>query len=137
MFMVGRERGCNAEALCELARDASVFAGDDISAGEQFEGAQRDVAEVSNRRCHQVEAGGSLGRLHRGAKRGIRAPRVILSCHERNSRNQTTAMSSAAKICPNHSPNFCATKPAIPVTTYGRTVAGERRCRLRCERGAH
>ena len=65
--MVGRERSCDAIAFRELAGNASIFAGDDIGAREQFERAQGDIAEISNRCGYQIETGCGLGRLDCGS----------------------------------------------------------------------
>jgi hypothetical protein len=55
----------------QLARNAAVFAYDDIGIRQQVEGAQRDVPQIADRRGHQVKARveplafTSLGRLAR------------------------------------------------------------------------
>ena len=49
----------------QFSRDARVLAGDQIGGGQHFQRAQRDVAQVSDRRRHQIEPGGKPRRLDR------------------------------------------------------------------------
>ena len=70
VLVIGRERRRDAVAFGELAGDAGVLAGDDVGAGEQFERAQGDVAQISDRCRHQIEAGGNLGRPQSQCRNG-------------------------------------------------------------------
>ncbi len=51
-------RKADAEVVQQLLRLARVFAGNAINPLEHVERAQGDVAEVSNRRGDEIEAGG-------------------------------------------------------------------------------
>ena len=62
MLMVGLELCRDRIALGQAAGDSGVLAGDDVDAGQCFQCAQRDVAEITDRRCHQIEAGNRLWR---------------------------------------------------------------------------
>ncbi len=62
VFVIGFELGRDRIAFGEPAGDAGIFAGDDIDAGQGFQGAQGDVAEITDRGCHQMKPGGSFRR---------------------------------------------------------------------------
>ena len=47
-------------AFGQAAGDAGVLAGDDVDAGQCLQRAQGNVAEIADRRCHQIEAGNRL-----------------------------------------------------------------------------
>jgi len=64
--------------LEQLAVTRGIFARDEIRAGEDFQRAQGDVAQVPDRRCHQIEACGQARRFDRLAGKRIAArPRFI------------------------------------------------------------
>ena len=65
VLVVGRERRCDAVMLGELAGDAAVLAGDHVGGGQRLERAQADVAQVPDRRRHQIKA--------RGQRRSVQA----------------------------------------------------------------
>ena len=47
-------------ALGQAAGDAGVLAGDEVDAGQRLQRAQRDVAEMADRGCDQIQAGNRL-----------------------------------------------------------------------------
>ncbi len=66
VLMIGDRALPDAVAVEQDAGDPRVLAGEDVGAGQRFQRAQRDVAEIADRRRHQIErrldrAGGDLG----------------------------------------------------------------------------
>ena len=55
VLVIRRERCRDAVMLGELAGDAAVLAGDDVGGGENFQSAQTDIAQVSDRRRDQIK----------------------------------------------------------------------------------
>ena len=56
VLVIGRELGRDRVALGQSPADAGILAGDDVDAGQRFQRAQRDVAEMANRGRHQMQA---------------------------------------------------------------------------------
>src|SRR5262245_553548 len=63
VVMIGGECSADLIAVGELARDAGVLAGDQVRGCQSLEGTQRDIAEVADRRRHEIEAAREGGRL--------------------------------------------------------------------------
>ncbi len=57
VLVIGREFGTDAEMAEQLAAVPRVLRRDQFGAGEHGERAQRDVAEIADRRRHEIEAG--------------------------------------------------------------------------------
>ena len=62
VLVIGFQLRRDPVALGQPARHPCVFAGDDVDAGQGFQRAQRDVAEIADRRRHQMQAGNRLRR---------------------------------------------------------------------------
>ena len=57
VIVVGRERRDDGVAIEELARHPRILAGDQIGAGKRRERAQGDIAEIADRRRHDMQSG--------------------------------------------------------------------------------
>ena len=57
VLVVGRERCGDAVMVEQLARDPRVLAGDQVGRGQRFQRAERDVAQIADRGCDQMQAG--------------------------------------------------------------------------------
>ena len=57
VLVIGLELRRDAVALGQPAGDAGVLAGDDVDAGQRFQRAQGDVAEIADRGRHQMQPG--------------------------------------------------------------------------------
>jgi len=70
----------NAEAVGQTAGDAGVLAGDDVDPGQGFQRPQGDVAEIADRRRHQVQTRRRLRRGQRlsGHREGARGRRGLV-----------------------------------------------------------
>ena len=62
MLVIGRQLRRDAVALGQAAGDPGILAGDEVDAGECFQRPHRDVAEIADRRRHQIKPGRRLGR---------------------------------------------------------------------------
>src|SRR5262249_62353273 len=86
VLRIGREPWLNAVANTAVSGNAGIFTGDYLHACQHFERAHGDVAEISDRRGYQVEAGLCLGGAHRTAKWSVTAQSFALVRHGRNSK---------------------------------------------------
>src|SRR5690606_261828 len=55
VFVIGKKRHFQAESAGEGGGYPRVLAGDHVDSGKRFQGTKRDVAEISDRRRHDVE----------------------------------------------------------------------------------
>ena len=62
MLVIGGKLGGDSVTLGQAVSDLGVLAGDEVDAGEGFQRAQRDIAEIANGRRHQIKAAGLLWR---------------------------------------------------------------------------
>ena len=60
VVVVGDERRRNSVALEQPPRHPRILAGDHLDSGQRLQRAQRHIAEIADRRCHQIEAGGHV-----------------------------------------------------------------------------
>ncbi len=65
VLVIGRERRCDGVAVEQFAGDAGVLAGDQVGAGERFQRAQRDVAEIADRGGNDMQPGRKLRHVDR------------------------------------------------------------------------
>ena len=132
VFVVGRKRSRYPVAFDEFAGNAGILAGDHISAREHLERAQSDVTEISDRRGDQIKA-----RLRPWRRRSqCQTGHSCAVAHSLSFAMLGTLMghrspsSSDKFLLVFHTPNFRATKSAIPVTTDMELSHEERRCWL-------
>src|SRR5215472_5991241 len=118
VLMIGREGRRYPVTINEFAGNAGIFRGDYVYTCQHFERAQRDVAEISDRRGYQIEAGLGFGGVHRTAKWSVSArSRFALVRHGWNSR-RPVAPRHVSQFSVFFAPvNFRATISTIPVTT--------------------
>src|SRR3546814_19266650 len=58
MVVIGGQRRRDAFGAQQLARDPRVLAGDAVGAAQHVERAPADIAEIADRRRHQIKPGG-------------------------------------------------------------------------------
>ena len=73
VLVIGFEQRRDRVALGQPAGDAGILAGDDVDAGQRFQRAQGDVAEIADRGRHQMQPGNRLRRGQDVAADGKRA----------------------------------------------------------------
>ena len=73
VLVIRREPRRDRVAVGQAVGDAGILAGNDVDACQGLERAQRDVGEVADRRCHQIEPGGGLRRIQDVAIDGKRS----------------------------------------------------------------
>ncbi len=56
VVVIGGQRRLDAVALHQPVGDAGVLAGDEVGAGQRLQRAHRDIAEIADRRRHDVQA---------------------------------------------------------------------------------
>ena len=55
VIVIGRQRCCDAVMIEQLSRDAGILAGNHVGAGERFQRADGDVAQISDRGRDEIE----------------------------------------------------------------------------------
>ncbi len=71
VLVIGRERRRDGVAVEQLAGDAGVLAGDQVGAGQRFQRAQRDVAEIADRGGDDMQPGRKLADVDRLAAKRV------------------------------------------------------------------
>src|SRR6185437_12247062 len=71
VLVIRRQRRTDAEPRGQLAGHAGILAGDHVRSGQCFQGAERDVAQDSDRGGDDVEPGRQLRRGYWAAERGV------------------------------------------------------------------
>ena len=81
VLVIGEHPPLDAEAMQQLGGDARILAGEAVGPGDEFQPAQGHVAEIADRRRHQIEARLRLRRRVRHIPDAIAAGGLVSLCH--------------------------------------------------------